>query len=176
MLTAISATVPDGPPRTPVVTAAARLTGGTVLTAADLEVHDLVTADLPAGAVRDPVGLVGRTLAAPVPEGQVVTELAVVGSQAGVATDHLLAPLRLADIGLTSLLRPGDVVDIIAADSQTTKAAVVARSVRVVTVPAVDEAAATETPGGLVLVEVSSTTATDLARAAAAGTVSIAWH
>lgn len=176
VLTGISAAAPEGPARSPVVTAAARLPGGTVLTAADLEVRDLVTADLPEGVRRDPAGLVGRTLTAPLPAGQVVTDLAVVGSRTGAASGHLLAPLRLADTGLTGLLRPGDLVDIIAADSQSTKAAVVATSVRVVTVPAVDQEDAAATPGALVLVEVDQATATELAQAAAAGPVSIAWH
>jgi pilus assembly protein CpaB len=176
VLTGISAAAPGGPPRTPVLTAAAQLPGGTVLAAADLEVRDLVTADLPEGARSDPAELVGRTLAAPLPAGQVVTELAVVGSRSAAAPGHLLAPLRLADTGLTGLLRSGDLVDIIAADDQSAKAAVVATSVRVVAVPAVDEEDAAATPGALVLLEVDPATATELAGAAAAGPVSIAWR
>lgn len=176
VLTGIAAAAPEGPARTPVVTAAARLPGGTVLTAADLELRDLVTADLPEGARSDPADLLGRTLTAPLPAGQVVTDLSVVGSRTGAAPGHLLAPLRLADTGLTGLLRPGDLVDIIAADSQGTKAEVVATSVRVVAVPAVNEEDAAATPGALVLVEVDQSTATELAQAAAAGPVSIAWH
>lgn len=176
VLAGISAAAPEGPARSPVVTAAAQLPGGTVLTAADLEVRDLVTADLPEGTRSDPAGLVGRTLVAPLPAGQVVTDLAVVGSRAGAASGHLLAPLRLADTGLTGLLRPGDLVDIIAADSQSSRAAVVATAVRVVAVPAVDEENAAATPGALVLVEVDRATATELVQAAAAGPVSISWH
>jgi len=176
VLTGISAAVPDGPDRTPVVTAVSALPGGSVLRAADLEVRELVTADLPTGAVRDPTALVGSTLAAPVPAGQVVTALAVVAPRTSVSAGRLLAPVRLADTGLAGLIHPGDVVDVIGADSQDGGAQVVARSVRVVAVPTADESSAADTPGALVLVEVTSTTATELARAAAAGTLTIAWH
>jgi len=176
VLTGVSAAAPDGPHRTPVVTAASALPGGAVLTAADLQVRDLVTADLPTGAVHDPAEVVGSTLAAPVPAGQVVTGLAVVAPRTSVSAGRLLAPVRLADTGLAGLIHPGDVVDVIGADSQDGTAQVVARSVRVVAVPAQGESSAADTPGALVLVEVTSAIATELARAAAAGTLTIAWH
>ena len=48
----------------------------------------------------------------------------------------MIAPLRLADAALAALLRPGDVVDVIAADAEAEQAAVVAARARVVTVPA----------------------------------------
>ena len=153
-----------------------QLPGGTVLSAADLQLRSVAAADAPRGA-RDGVDeLVGRTLAAPAAEGQIVTDLALVAARSAVAAGHVVAPLRLADPGLVRLLRPGDLVDVIGADEQTSRASVVAPAVRVVTVPAVDQAAAPESSGGLVLVEVSPTAATALAQAAAAGSLSVTWR
>ena len=78
------------------------LEGGTRLTPDNLEVTDIVVDDAPDGAVADPDLLVGRTLAAPVPRGQVMTERAVVSARA--SPGRVMAPLRLADADVTALL------------------------------------------------------------------------
>jgi hypothetical protein len=88
----------------------------------------------------------------------------------------VVAPVRLSDAGVVALLRPGDVVDLLGADEQGGGASVVARSARVVTVPHEDEEMTPGSAGGLVLVEVAATTATELAQAAAAGPLSVTWR
>ena len=52
----------------------------------------------------------------------------------------------------------------------------VAPSVRVVTVPALDDAASAEASGALVLLEVSPSAATELAQAAATGSLTVTWR
>src|SRR5918993_4046594 len=165
VLTGLAAAAPEGPPTVTVVRAAAALAGGTRLTLDDLETARIVAADAPDEVVAEPDVLIGRTLAAPVPRGQVLTERAVVSARA--SPGHVLAPLRLADAEVTALLRSGDVVDVLAADPQAEQAFVAGRSVRVVTVPApADPDAGPDPAGALVLVEVDPDTARVLARAA----------
>ena len=175
VLTGLAAAAPEGPPTIPVVRAVAALEGGTRLGLDDVEVSQIVAADAPDDVVADPAALVGRTLAAPVPRGQVLTELAVVSARA--SPGRVLAPLRLADAEATALLRAGDVVDVLAADPQAEQAFVAGRGVRVVTVPAMaDPAAGADPAGALVLVEVDSETARVLARAAVSATLTVIWR
>src|ERR671917_2572525 len=116
VLTGLAAAAPEGPPTVTVIRTAAPLEGGTRLGPDDLEVAQMVAADAPDDLVADPAALTGRTLAAPVPRGQVLTERAVVSARA--SPGRVLAPLRLADAEVAALLRAGDVVDVLAADPQ----------------------------------------------------------
>ena len=175
VLTGLAAAAPEGPPTVTVVRAAAALAGGTRLTLDDLETARIVAADAPDEVVADPDALAGRTLAAPVPRGQVLTERAVVSARA--SPGHVLAPLRLADAEATALLRAGDLVDVLAADPQAEQAFVAGRGVRVVTVPSPTEPGAGADPAGaLVLVEVDPETARVLARAAVSATLTVIWR
>lgn len=175
VLTGLAAAAPEGPTTLSVVRAVTGLPGGVRLGADDLEVADVVAADAPEGAARDPADLVGRTLAAPVARGQVLTELAVVSARA--SPGRVLAPLRLSDAEAAALLRAGDVVDVLAADPQSEQAFVAGRAVRVVTVPApADPGSGADPAGALVLVEVDAETARVLARAAVSATLSVMWR
>ena len=175
VLTGVSAAVPAGPPERTVLVAAHEVPGGTVLAAADLERRSLRTSDLPTGALDAAEPVVGRAVTAPLAEGQVLTPLALVAPRAGPPPGRVVAPVRLSDAGLVALLRPGDVVDLVGTDDQGGGASVVARSARVVTVPRVEADTTTGSPGGLVLVEVPRGAATDLARAAVAGPLTLTW-
>ena len=175
VLTGLAAAAPEGPPTVTVVRATAALDGGKRLTSDDLETARIVAADAPDDVVADPDALVGRTLAAPVPRGQVLTEQAVVSARA--SPGRVLAPLRLADAEATALLRAGDVVDVLAADPQAEDAFVAGRGVRVVTVPSPMESSGGADPAGaLVLVEVDADTARVLARAAVSATLTVIWR
>ncbi len=176
VLTGVSAALPEGPSTVAVVVAADQLRAGTVLGAADVSVRQVVADDAPAGAVADPGELLGRTLAGPVAEGQMLTALALVTARTTTTAGQVVAPVRLADSGLGALLHPGDLVDVIAADSQGGEARVVARAVRVVTVPVVDETSSAEASGALVLVQVAAGVAPELAQAAASGTLTVSWR
>jgi pilus assembly protein CpaB len=177
VLTGISAAAPEGPPTTTVVRTTTELPGGTRLSTADLRVDEVVVADVPDGTVADPAGLLGRTLAAPVARGQIMTELAVTSARDPAKRGRVLAPLRLADAEVVALLRAGDVVDVLAADAQSEQAYVAGREVRVVTVPQPpDPAGGADPAGALVLVEVDAETARVLARAAVAASLTVIWR
>ena len=178
VLTGISAAAPEGPAMTTVVKAKSHLPGGTVLSGTDLMLDPVVASDVPEGVVTDPNDLVGKTLAAPVAENQMMTLLTTTAPRASVSPDHVIAPLRLADTAVAALLRPGDVVDVVAADADGEQPAVaIAAGARVITVPEVPGDRAGPGPdGGLVLIDVDSHTATVLAQAAASATLSIIWR
>jgi pilus assembly protein CpaB len=178
VLTGISAAAPEGPATTTVVKAKSQLPGGAVLSATDLTLDQVAAADVPKGVVADPNDLVGKTLAAAVAENQMMTLLTTTAPHASASPGHVIAPLRLADTAVVALLSPGDVVDVIAADSQAERGAtVVASGARIVTVPEVPEDRASPGPEGrLVLIDVDSHTAALVAEAAASGTLSIIWR
>jgi pilus assembly protein CpaB len=160
-----------------VVKAESQLPGGTVISAADLVLDRVVASDVPEGVLTDPNALVGKTLAAPVAENQIMTLLATTVARTSVPPGHVLAPLRLTDSALADLLRPGDVVDVIAADPEAEQAAVVAAGARVVTVPQTpDDRAGPSPEGALVLIDVDSHTARVVARAATSATLTIIWR
>jgi pilus assembly protein CpaB len=177
VLTGISAAAPEGPPKTTVVRTASELPAGTRLSSGDLQVDHVVAADAPERAVDDPAGLVGRTLAAPVAKGQIMTEFALASVRDPTGRGRVLAPLRLADAEVVGLLRAGDVVDVLAADEQSEQAYVAAQRVRVVTVPQpTDSGGGGDPAGALALVEVDQETARVLARAAVAARLTVIWR
>jgi Flp pilus assembly protein CpaB len=175
VLTGFAAFADDGPPLLTVVRAAGELPGGTLLDSSDLELDRVVARDAPEGAVPAVEDLVGRRLAAPVADGQILTPLALAAAAASLGQGHVVAPLRLADADLAALLRAGDVVDVVAADEQAADAIVVARSVRVVSVPQPTEGAEPAT-GALVLLEVTPGIARTLAQAATADSLTVIWR
>ena len=146
-----------------------------MLTAEDVEVVDLPRRDLPHGTTGDAGELVGRRVAAPVPRHQPLTTDALASADATVATGHVLAPVRLADADVVALLRPGDLVDVIASAADGGATGTVVRSARVATVPAGqadDQGTAT---GALVVLDVPGAGAEPLARAAATGGLTVVW-
>jgi hypothetical protein len=125
----------------------------------------------------EPNDLVGKTLTAPVAKNQTMTQLTTTAARSAVRPGRVIAPLRLADAALAASLRPGDVVDVLAANPETEQAAVVAARARVVTVPAMPgDRTAPGPDGALVLLDVDGQTATVLAQAAASATLSIIWR
>lgn len=106
-----------------VLVAARELAPGHVLGDDDLKFAPREASTLPAGAVRESSGrggLHGGTLTGAVAEGEILTELRIVGPRsAAVAADSpdaRIVPIRLADNGVADVLRPGDRVDVIAAE------------------------------------------------------------
>ncbi len=106
--------------RTEVVVAARELPPGHVLGDADVRRVPRAADELPAGAVRESERVVGATLTGGVAEGEVLTELRVVGPRlavvAGGAADARIVPIRLADNPVADVLRAGDRVDVVAYD------------------------------------------------------------
>lgn len=177
VLTGLTALAPPQPPTVSVVTAAHLLPAGATIAADDLEHTELPPDAVPEDAVTDPGALIGQKVAGPIPERQVLTLTALL-RQRSAGRSTVVAPLPLADDRVSSLLEAGDVVDVLAADSQTGKTEVVASAVRIVTaaIATSDGTGGSAGSGGLVLVEISPDAATALAAAAATGVLSVVWH
>ena len=103
-----------------VVVAARELTPGRILMAADLRRAELPSAVVPAGAVTDPAQLLGAASTGAVHTGEILTDLRIVSPRLAAAAtgvaDARIVPMRLADNAVTAILRPGDRVDVVAAD------------------------------------------------------------
>jgi len=176
VLTGVAAVNPEGPPTRRVVRASSQLPGGAVIRAGDVELTDIPSSATPVTAIGDPAEVIGSMLAGPVAEGQVITPLDLLADRSTLPAGRVIAPLRLADIDLAGLLRPGEIVDVMGADAQAGTAAVVASGVRVVTIPAAETADTGPRSGALVLVEVTPAEAAALARAAVSGTLTVLWR
>jgi SAF domain len=177
VLTGVTAAAPEGPAMMSVVKAKSRLPAGTVVSTSDLVLDRVAAADVPEGVLTDPLTLVGKTLAASVAQNQMMTPLAATDARTSVPYGHVIAPLRLVDTALVALLRPGDLVDVVAADAQAGQATVVAAGARVLTIPQVpDEWVRPGPEGALVLIDVDAHTAPIVAQAAASATLSIIWR
>lgn len=184
---AISVLAPAPPQTTPVAAAAHDLAGGTTITADDLRIVNVPPESVPTGAITAEAQLTGRVLAVPVRAGETITDVRLVGRSllAGYGDRLVAAPVRIADAGSARLLRPGDVIDVLAADSATetaagepaaTEARLVASGVRVVAVPREDESAlsgASFEAGALVVLATTSQTAARLASAAVTARLSL---
>lgn len=157
---------------TAVVVSAADLPTGTVLADGDLVATGLPAGAVPAGAAGEVVDLVGRTLAGPVRRGEPVTDVRLVGpaSWSAVPAGQVAAPVRLADLGVAALLRPGDRVDVLAGRPET-PVQVVAADALVLTVG--DATDPTGTSAGLLVLAVPEATAAALAEASTGATLTV---
>jgi pilus assembly protein CpaB len=175
-------------PTVRVALAARDLTPGTRLAPGDIRIVGLPVGAAPAGAVDVPSALVGRVLADGVRAREPLIDLRLAGRQrdAGLAPGQVAAPVRLADPGVTPLLHPGLVVDVLvaansptgAADTSPSPARIVARGVRVLAVPvtgasSVSTASSGDPGGTLVVLAVNRADAQELAGAEAGGRLSV---
>ena len=159
------------------VVASRDLPGGAPLTGADLERRPLPVEGVPDGATGDASTLVGRTLAAPLREGEPVTDVRVVadGLLAGYPS-LVAAPVRIADAGAVRLLRVGDRVDVVATDPADGRAEVATEAAPVVALPRGTRAgqdSSTLSGGALVVLAVPRSTAVALAGSAATDLLSV---
>lgn len=180
---------PAPPELVPVVVAARDLAPGTTVTVDDLVVASLPVQARPADATEDPAPLVGRRVVVPLLAGDAVLarHLLTAGLLAGYGPGTVATPLRLADASALAVLRPGDLVDVIAASSAGTagaasgSAAVVASRVRVLLAGPTSSGGAS---GGLlsaqsgdappsVVLATSSSQALEIARAAVGSRLSV---
>jgi Flp pilus assembly protein CpaB len=174
----IGAAAPNPPKRVGVLAAAHDLAAGKRLASGDLTTIRLRAGAVPDGALRPHVRVAGRTLAGPLRRGEPLTDVRLLGpgllAHVG-APGLVVAPVRLADAASVHLLHPGDRVDVLAVDpssgkGKSTTADVVARDLRVLTVPptAVDESG-----GALVLLATTPAVAKTLAGAQVGARLSV---
>jgi Flp pilus assembly protein CpaB len=182
---ALLATRPHAPelPTRPVPTftvlvASRDLAAGRILTATAVRPETLPRAAAPHGVLRPGDQIAGRRLAAPVRQGEPLTDVRFADAAPAPAArgpGTMSVPVRLADADTAALLRPGDHVDVLAipAGAESGPATVVAHDLPVVAVPRPRAASATD--GALVVLAASEQVAGVLAGTAAAR-VTVALH
>jgi Flp pilus assembly protein CpaB len=174
----LTAVAPTAPPVVEILAAARDLPAGTTLSARDVRVIGLAPSTVPAGTLRAGADAAGLVLAGAMRRGEPLTDVRVVGPAliGSLANGGLVAaPLRISDPGVARLLRPGDLVDVLAASDRDSRASapVVASGVRVVTVPVPDETSSGLDSGALIVVATTTATAAMLARAAMSARLSV---
>jgi Flp pilus assembly protein CpaB len=173
VLAGLRALSPAPSPTAEVVVAAHDLPGGRTLDADDLDVRR-VPADLPPSGAAVAVSAVeGRTLAAPVRAGEVITDRRVLG--AGLLAAHpgaVAVPVRVPDAEVPRLLRVGDRVDVVVA-SPLGPARVVAHAAPVLALPRPAHSGTASPTGSLVVLAVPDHDVLEVAGAAGAGLVGL---
>jgi Flp pilus assembly protein CpaB len=107
--------------RTEIVVATRYLPSGVALTADDVRLENRTAATVPDGSQSDVGAVIGATLAGPARRGEVLTDVRVLGprlAESIAGPDARIVPLPLADSALLDLVRPGDVVDVLAAGAE----------------------------------------------------------
>lgn len=183
LLAAAAALRPDpDDSRTDVVVAARDLAPGVELTAADVRIERQTATMVPDGSLTDLATVVGATLAGPARRGEALTDVRLLGprlAESAAGPDARIVPLHLDDTALFDLIRPGDVVDVLAADTGASdadaKPAVVATDAVVVLVSNKPTGAGS---GGnrVVLVALPAHSANEVAGAALIHTVTLTFH
>lgn len=166
-----------------VVVAARDLRPGTALTAEDVRLENRSTATVPDGASTDLETVIGATLAGPARRSEVLTDVRLLGTrlaESSAGPGARLVPLHPADPALADLVRPGDVVDVVASATTTRSATDPHAGPRIVATNAVvvlvSDRPKTSSDDRVVLVAVPAGTATAVAGAALTQTVTLALH
>jgi Flp pilus assembly protein CpaB len=187
VLAAVAALRPDpSDGRADVVVATRDLASGVELTAVDLRLESRPAATIPEGSPSRVDELIGATLAAPARRGEVLTDVRVLSSrlaEAAAGPDARMVPVHLADTALLDLVRPGDVVDVLAVSSAAASAGanasppehprVVATNAVVVLVSARTKEAGR---AGVVLVALPMHEANEVAGASLAQAITLTFH
>lgn len=169
-------TLAPPPPETVNVLVAARdLPSGTLLADDDLA-RRAYPVDLVPTTAAD--AATGRVLAAPLGSGEVVTGARLVGpGLAAAQPGQTVVPVRLPDAGMAALLRPGDVVDLVATDPGTGDARVVAGDVTVLATPKdLPDGPAGGNGGALVVIGTTATAAVQITSAGLSQFLTVSWE
>ena len=166
--------------QTDVLVAGRDLTPGTQLTAADVVVEKRNADVVPDGSVADLDATAGATLAGPVRRGEVLTDVRLLSPHlAGAAAgpDARIVPLTLADAAVLDLLRPGDVLDVVAAAPEAdTEPRLIATGAIVVLVSAETTGLVGGSGNRVVLVALPATAARTVAAAALVDAIGVTLH
>jgi Flp pilus assembly protein CpaB len=184
VLAAVAALRPDpNDERTDIVVAARDLAPGVELSAADVRSESRMATTVPDGSQSDLDAVVGATLAGPARRGEAITDVRLLGprlAESAAGPNARIVPLHLDDTALLDLIRPGDVVDVLAAGAET--AAGVDAAPQVVATDAV-VVLVSEKPTGagsggdrVVLVALPAHDANEVAGAALVRTVTLTFH
>ncbi|WP_248966203.1 Flp pilus assembly protein CpaB [Sphaerisporangium perillae] len=174
-------------PSAEVLAAAHDLSPGVALSASDLTAVRLPEEAVPDGALRPGARVAGRVLAAPARRGEPITDLRLLGPALvdAYGPGMLATPVRVTDAASARLLRPGDVIDVIASsarwdDTGDPRTATVAQAVTVIALPrgsrSGDLADSTAESGALVVLATTPDQATHLAQAGTGSRLTITIH
>src|SRR6476661_1405425 len=167
--------------RTEIVVATRDLASGVELTADDVRLENRTAATIPDGSQSDVSAVIGATLAGPARRGEVLTDVRVLGprlAESVAGPDARIVPLPLADSAVLDLVRPGDVVDVLAAGSESgtdARPQLVATNAVVVLVSEKPKGAGNGSDR-VVLVAVGAHAANEVAAAALLQTVTLTFH
>jgi Flp pilus assembly protein CpaB len=168
--------------RIEIVVATRDLASGVELTADDVRLESRTAATVPDGSQSNVDAVIGATLAGPARRGEVLTDVRVLGprlAESVAGPDARIVPLPLADNALLDLVRPGDVVDVLAAATSDTgvdtRPQLVATDAVVVLVSEKPKGAASGSDR-VVLVALPAHAANDVAAAALTQTVTLTFH
>lgn len=158
------------------------LSPGTELTTDDIRLETHTASTIPDGSHTDVDSVVGATLAGPARRGEVVTDVRVLGprlAESAAGPNARIVALPLADAALADLVRPGDIVDIVAAPAAADaegSARLIAVDAVVVLVSAKENRTTAGGGGRVVLVALPSGAAKTVAGAALVQTVTLTLH
>jgi len=123
ILAAVAALRPDpDDARTDIVVAARDLAPGIELSEGDVRLETHTATTIPDGSQSDLGAVVGATLAGPARRGEPLTDVRLLGprlAKSSAGPNARIVPLHLQDTALLDLIRPGDVVDVLAAGADT---------------------------------------------------------
>ncbi|MFT8394991.1 SAF domain-containing protein [Propionibacterium sp.] len=165
----LMALTPGAPPSSTVLMTTREIPAGTTLAADDFKTVEVPLNVIPGGALAHTGQVLDHVLAAPRPQGSILTQSDLVG-QGLLAGESgmVLAPFRIADPGVAALLRVGDVISVIGStpDGETKT---IASKVRVAALRQLPEASVLggsgTSDGALVIAAASQTTAKELVAA-----------
>lgn len=167
---------------TDVVVTTRDLSPGTELTADDVRLESRTATTVPDGSRADVASIVGATLAGPARRGEVVTDVRLLGprlAESAAGPDARIVPLPLADAALVDLVRPGDIVDIVAAPASSdeeTSARLIATDAVVVLVSAKESGVSRGGAGRVVLVALPAAAAKTVAGVALVQAITLTLH
>ncbi len=156
------------------------LSPGAELTAGDVRIENRLTPSIPDGSQSNIETVVGSTLTGPARRGEVLTDVRLLGrrlAESAAGPDARIVPVHPADNALIDLVRPGDVVDVVAASegSAAPNSHVVATDAIVVLVSARQKAQGA-TNDRVVLIAMPAASANAVAGAALTQTVTLTLH
>lgn len=168
VLTLVRALSAPPPPSSRVVVATHDLAAGSTISSDDVRRVELPSEAVPASAVASAPEAVGRILAGPMADGELVTSVRLVGAALvrGLGPEQVAAPVRMADTEAVRLLRVGDRIDVFAARAAGESASIVVADALVAAVPE-PSSNVTGTEGALLVLSVLPTDAARLAQEAA---------
>lgn len=184
----LHALAPPPPPSVAVLVAARDIAPGAQVTPADVQVVRREVALVPDGALHSAGQALGRATVAPLRRGELLTDVRLLGAGLldRLGPGQVATPVRVGDPQAAALLRPGDVVDVLAAGaagtqdsaSMAVQARLVAAAVRVLAVPAPsgDATFSAPEPGALVVLATTELTAARLVGAAATERLSVVFR